>query len=74
MPLGHQELSEAQPVATRDNGHELRDLAEEVMGDKAREVGDEDQAAELYDVPFAADLHEHDQPKADGVGSPNSDG
>lgn len=73
MPLGHQELSEAQPVTARDKGHELRDLAEEVMGDKTREVGDEEQAAELYDVPFAADLHEKDQPKADRIGSPNSD-
>jgi hypothetical protein len=26
-------------VTARDEGHELRDLAEEVMGDKAREVG-----------------------------------
>lgn len=65
MPLGHEEMSEAQPVTARDEGHELRDLAEEVMGDKAREVGDEEQAAELYDVPFATDLHENDHPQAD---------
>ena len=54
-------------MAEHDGDETLRALAERAMGDKREELGDEEQARELFDVPSAsAEDLARDQEKLEG--------